>query len=237
MAPIILLIETSTKLCSVALAKGNEIVAMRESLEENSHSSLVTVFIEEIVKETGIALNLIDAVTVGMGPGSYTGLRIGVSVAKGLCYSLDKPLIAVNSLQTMAYQVLNNLTLKLPIPLSKECLLMPMIDARRMEVYTACYDFNGHEIEKTSAKIIDEQSFSHYHSQSILYFGTGASKCVESFSTKSNMYFIDSVYPSTKFMIYLALKKINESLFENIAYFEPFYLKDFITTTKKNSTV
>ena len=217
--PLILSIETSTKVCSVALHKDSVLLACSEILIEKSHSTYITILIDNIVKQSGEALKNIDAVAVSKGPGSYTGLRIGASTAKGLCYALDKPLIAVNTLEAMAYEVSRY---------SKDdSLLCPMIDARRMEVYFTLIDSTGIIMEPTQAKVIDEHSFSELlKEKKVIFFGDGAGKCKD--VLKGNAFFVNDVFPSAKNIGALALSKFDKSQFEEVAYFEPFYLKDFV---------
>jgi tRNA threonylcarbamoyladenosine biosynthesis protein TsaB len=170
---LILYLETATKICSVALAKDEKLLGLRETAVSNSHSELITVFIGEVLNEAGIGINEIDAVAVSKGPGSYTGLRIGVSTAKGLCYSLDKPLISVSTLQSMAFGAL-----KVYPEIDKETIICPMLDARRMEVYYAFYDSNMHEVKPDSAAIITENYFSDIpENKKLFLFGDGAEKC------------------------------------------------------------
>jgi len=224
---ILLGIETATKVCSIALSKDNELLAIEEVGGEYSHAENVTNFIEKVVKKANIKFNDIDAIAVSKGPGSYTGLRIGVSSAKGLCYALDKPLIAIDTLQAMALRMAKQTT-------DNNLLFCPMIDARRMEVYTAIYDTNNELIAPISAKIIDENSFSKFLAyQKVMFFGDGAEKCQTLFAENNNAIFNESVLPSAIEINELALKKLNNNELEDVAYFEPFYLKDFIATTPK----
>jgi tRNA threonylcarbamoyladenosine biosynthesis protein TsaB len=221
---LILCLETSTKACSVALGKDGQILALKESLEEkHSHAENLTLYIEEVCKQANVQLQDVDAIAVSMGPGSYTGLRIGVSTAKGLCYALSKPLIAINSLEAMAAGFIRH-----PSSINHQpSLFCPMIDARRLEVYCAIYDATLNEIKKTTAEIIDINSFSNLlEKNKTLFFGDGSAKC-KSIISHPNAVFIDSIYPSAKFMLPLAEKKNLEKKFEDVAYFEPFYLKDF----------
>ena len=232
MAARILDIETATHTCSVALSYGEKLISFQESHIDKSHASLLTVFIEDMFRETGLTAAGLDAVSVSMGPGSYTGLRIGVSVAKGLAYSLGIPLIAVPTLKSMALGFLK----KLEIDNSKDnaFLLCPMIDARRMEVYLSMYDSKLETVLDTTALIIDENSFEkELKSREIYFFGTGAQKC-ESLINRKNFYFSPDFLNSSKDMIPLALEKYKRKEFVNLAYFEPYYLKDFIATTPKN---
>lgn len=223
---LILNIETATTVCSVALSKDGKIVASKETGEKNAHSSLLTVLIEKLLKESRIKIEDIDAVAVSKGPGSYTGLRIGVSVAKGFCYALDKYLISLCTLQSMAYGMTTNVDLR---QFDQYVLFCPMIDARRMEVYSALYDLNNNEVREVQAEIIDANSFSQQLITSkVVFFGDGSGKCKEMLSYHPNAVFFDDFYPSSIHLAELAEKKYHQSLFEDIAYFEPFYLKDFI---------
>lgn len=225
MSVIILGIETATKICSVAISKGNQLLALVEEGGEYSHAEKLNGFIQECLSKANLSLNQIDAIAVSKGPGSYTGLRIGVSTAKGLCYSLNKPLISVDTLQAMALKQQQKI---------KVDLYCPMIDARRMEVYTALYDLNNQLIQEVSAKIIDESSFSEYMStKKIAFFGDGADKCNEVLEHNSNAIFSIDGMPSAQFINEIALLKIQENKFEDVAYFEPYYLKDFVATTAK----
>jgi len=223
---LILNIETATQVCSVGLSNDSELLALRESHEKNIHAARVTIFCEEVLKEAGKTMSDLDAVAVSMGPGSYTGLRIGVSAAKGLCYALDIPLIAVPTLQSMALRASQN------IP-DHQALFCPMIDARRMEVYTALYDANNDEVRKTEALIIDENSYENESgSNKIFFFGDGAEKCKEGLLPKG-MSFIDGINPSAESMAHLSSEKFDNKDFEDLAYFEPYYLKDFIAGKPK----
>jgi len=223
---LILNIETATQVCSVGLADGENILSIRESHEKNIHAAKVTVFSEEVLLEAGKKMEDLDAIAVSMGPGSYTGLRIGVSAAKGFCYALDIPLIAIPTLQSMALGALLNTN-------DTNALYCPMIDARRMEVYTALFDPQNVEVRKTDALIIDETSFDEeLKSNTIYFFGDGADKCKEVLTPKG-MRFIDQVHPSTRSMAALSSMRFNGGQFEDLAYFEPYYLKDFIAGKPK----
>ena len=231
---LILNIETATPVCSVALCLDGEIVAKKESHKHNSHSSLLTVFIEEIFKEVIFELKLLDAIAVSKGPGSYTGLRIGVSTSKGLCYTLDKPLISINTLKAMANGLSKFLKLSKSTLFQQNTLLCPMIDARRMEVYSAIFDLSINEIRETKAEIIDENSFEDFlKEKQLIFFGDGAAKCKEVLSNNRNAKFIDNFYPSAEFMAEISDEKFKNNNFEDVAYFEPFYLKDFIAGKPK----
>jgi len=229
----ILNIETSTEVCSVVLAKDGEILFEKESAEGLNHSELLTVFIEELFVENKLKINILDAVAVSKGPGSYTGLRIGVSVAKGLCYALDIPLIAIGTLDAMGFYVSQNANHFGSAPADK-MLFCPMIDARRMEVYTALYNKQGENVKPVSAEIIDENAFSSFlKDHKIQFFGNGAAKC-KHMLTHVNALFDGPLKTSARFMQNLAERKYNNKEFENVAYFEPFYLKNFVATIPKN---
>ncbi len=219
----ILNIETSTKNCSVSISKDSEIIGLKElNTGGYSHAEMLHPFINEVMKNAKLSFNDLDAISVGKGPGSYTGLRIGVSAAKGLCFANDLPLIAINSLEILAASCRID-----------EGLIVPMIDARRMEVYSAVFDIENSLIRETRAEIIDENSFIEYLSQEPLYFlGDGAEKCKDVIIS-SNAIFIDDKFPSAKFMGQLSEDRFNNSQFENVAYFEPYYLKDFVVTPQK----
>ena len=234
----ILNIETSTEVCSVNLARNGEILFEKESLEGLNHSRFLTVFIEDILKENHFKTKEIDAVAVSKGPGSYTGLRIGVSVAKGLCYSLGIPLIAVGTLDALGINTVQNGKEYVPeLNQPQNALFCPMIDARRMEVYTALFNSEGKKLEPVSAKVIDENSFSEWLGQHpVLFFGNGAEKCKPALN-HPNALFRGPLKASARFMIKLAEEKYNNNEFEDVAYFEPFYLKDFIATVPRNKII
>jgi tRNA threonylcarbamoyladenosine biosynthesis protein TsaB len=221
---LILYLETATKICSVALARDEKLLGLRETAVSNSHSELITVFIQEILSETGSVINEIDAVAVSKGPGSYTGLRIGVSTAKGLCYSLDKPLISVSTLQAMAFGALLNFP-----EIDSETIICPMLDARRMEVYYALFDSRLHEIKPDSAAIITENYFSDFpDDKKLMLFGDGAEKCASLFKGMPGITVIQDFSISARYMIQPGFDKYKGQKFEDVAWFEPFYLKDFI---------
>jgi len=220
---IILNIETSTIACSVALAINGEVVAIEESFVRNSHAENITIFSENVLKKAGLTFRELDAVAVSKGPGSYTGLRIGVSTAKGFCYSLDKPLIAIGTLKALSAGIIS----KIENP--ENYLFCPMIDARRMEVYSALFDHQLNEIRETEAKIIEADSFRDLlENQKIVFAGDGAEKCKTFLQENKNAVFIDELLPSAKYLSKLSDKKFRNKIFENLAYFEPFYLKDFV---------
>jgi tRNA threonylcarbamoyladenosine biosynthesis protein TsaB len=222
----ILYIETSTTVCSVAVSHEGNCIFSTANYDGMNHAALLSGFIAEaldILDKQSISL---DAVAVSSGPGSYTGLRIGVSTAKGLCYGLDLPLIAVSTLQIMTHQALSQVS-------KADALYCPMIDARRMEVYTSLFDHILAEKAEVSAKVMDEDSFADILAgQEVYFFGNGAEKC-KSLLTHPNAKFIENVVPLAENMIQLAHKAYSEKQFVDLAYFEPFYLKEFYTTAVK----
>ncbi len=223
---LILCIETSTTSCSIALAKNGQVVALKENNEGLNHSVLAAPYIEEILKEYNIEIKNLDAVAVSMGPGSYTGLRIGVSLAKGLCYGAKIPLISIPTLQALTI----NAAAKVNDP---EALYIPMIDARRMEVYSAVCKANGEQITETEAIIVESNFYEEYINKGKVYlFGNGCTKTKE-ILTSPNIIFIDNIETSATGCAPIAERKFQAGKFENVAYFEPFYLKDFIATTPK----
>jgi len=225
---LILSLETATETCSVALSHKEEILSLRETSGNNEHSSQLTLFIEEVLQASGHSLKELDAVAVSMGPGSYTGLRIGVSAAKGLCYALNKPLIAVSTLQAMTLNALK----QYPGLDNPDYLLCPMIDARRMEVYTGLYDSAMQTIVPVQALLVKEDSFAEYD-RTIAIFGNGAGKCRELFSSRKSVLFPGELHASAAAVSGLAYQKFLASEFEDVAYFEPLYLKDFIAAKPK----
>ncbi len=229
---LILCIETGTDICSVGIARDGELVSLRESDEGRDHARKVGVFVDELLRESGIAPDDLDAVAVGKGPGSYTGLRIGVSFAKGLCYGLQKPLLAVGSLDALAAVAREDYEAGiLQIENWEDALLCPMIDARRMEVYAQVFDSKGVAQNDVSAEIIDADSFSTFRNQErpFVIFGNGARKCSE---VLEGVQLVD-VAPSARGLARLAQQAFDAGKTEDIAYFEPFYLKDFMITTSK----
>lgn len=218
---LILCIETATQVCSVALSDGDRMIAIRETTEKNAHSRLLTVFIEEIVAEAGISLKDLDAIAVSEGPGSYTGLRIGVSAAKGLCYATSIPLIAIGTLQALAAGMQ---TVAKPGDI-----LIPTIDARRMEIYTAVYDTQLNPLINVAPVIVDRQFFTSLppHSRVILA-GDGAAKCLEIAVEITDVVFAEQIRPSAGQMTTLAHSKFLHRDFVDTAYFEPFYMKEFL---------
>lgn len=226
----ILYLETSSKNCSVAISDDEKLLCVCEEVSENyKQSESLHMFVEWALEGAEISLKDLDAVCLGKGPGSYTGLRIGAASAKGFCYGLDIPLIAVTSLESMAEPFLGQ----------NYDLVIPLVDARRMEVYSAVYDgISGEELIPTEAKVLDETSFEEFKDKKIIFVGDGAKKfrdlpgVVEGFP---NADFNDSLYPSAQYLVKKTLEKIRNKDFEDIAYFEPFYLKEFHGVKKKKS--
>lgn len=222
---LILNIETSTQVCSVSLSVDGITAVIEESHTKNSHAEQLTLFIQKVISEKGYELKDLDAIAVSKGPGSYTGLRIGVSTAKGLCYSLNKPLIAISTLEAMAAGIIENMKDK---DIS-DTLFCPMIDARRMEVYSAIFDAKLNMTREIKAQIIDENSFKNeLNSNKIVFGGDGSDKCKEALGNNSNAIFLDNFLPSSSYISQLAEEKFQFNKFEDVAYFEPFYLKDFV---------
>lgn len=227
---MILCLETATPSCSVALVHNGEVLACEEDPKGQNHSEKITLFIDSVMKKAGISYDQLDAVAVSMGPGSYTGLRIGVSTAKGICYAVSKPLIAVETLEAMAYG--GSAVISSERSERRNLLLIPAIDARRMEVYAAIFDENVNKIKDTEAVIIDENSFADLKKDHHIYlFGDGADKCAEIFANDDKITVIKDFYCSAKYMNTIAQQKFNNSEFVDVAYFEPFYLKDFVPGT------
>lgn len=230
--PQILHIETSTPICSAAISNSNGTIAYREYFVDKSHAAILTTLISEVLKEAKTEISKLKAVSISKGPGSYTGLRIGVSTAKGICYAAKKPLISCDTMQTIARMAKDKLSDD-----NANILYIPMIDARRMEVYTAIFNQQLEEIEPVSAKIIDSNSFNNLPENSKLIFcGNGAEKCKDIIQHPDAV-FIENIFPSARFMGYQSALKLQNNDFENIAYFEPFYLKDFIATIPKNKVL
>lgn len=225
--PTIIHIETATEVCSCTLSVADEIIVSKKNNDKLAHSTSLGVFVEEImqvVRENDMEVN---AISVSSGPGSYTGLRIGVSQAKGLSYGLNVPLISIPTPLIMAYSV--------KYKVSPETLLCPMIDARRMEVYAALYNSSLETVKEIDAQILDENSYSEILSeQKVCFFGNGAKKFMDIIDNE-NAIFIDDVYPQASSMVQLAIEKFNKKDFVDTAYFEPFYLKEFNATIPKKN--
>lgn len=232
---MILCLETATSVCSVALCTPDGVVASRQNSDSRSHASLLTVFIGEILSECGVKIKDLDAIAVSKGPGSYTGLRIGVSVAKGISYRAGIPLIGIETLLVMfrGMKIEENLIKDG----SDEVIYCPMLDARRMEVYYCLFDNSGKRLNDISAEIIGENSFSGIpEEKKMVFFGEGAMKCKDVIK-RGNSLFHPGFEISAEFMRKPAFEAISEQRFEDVAYFEPFYLKDFITTTQKKNVL
>ena len=221
MIPLILNIETATSVCSVSIAKGDEIIALKEINNGFTHAENLHVFIKDIFAENKLTLQQLGAIALSKGPGSYTGLRIGASTAKGLCYGLKIPLIAINTLKNMAAMALHEVK-------DSTALYCPMLDARRMEVYCAMYDGALNEYSLTEAKIINENSIQDFNKeQAVYFFGEGMTKCQFLLEKIPEAKFIEEIYPSAKFMAKLTHEAYSKKQFEDTAYFEPLYLKEF----------
>ena len=223
--PLILSIETATDVCSVALSEGEEVLSLREDLKGRSHASLLTTFIHDVIKEAEVELSSLDAIAVSKGPGSYTGLRIGVATCKGLCYALDKPLIAVGTLPAMV--AARNLDQR-----DDQKLQIPMIDARRMEVYTAVFTSGLKKVRDVEALILNKDSFSGLDTSGhgIVMFGDGMVKAESLFRDIPGIEFDHEARPSARGVAQLAFQSFDNQDFVDIAYFEPYYLKDFVGT-------
>jgi tRNA threonylcarbamoyladenosine biosynthesis protein TsaB len=232
----ILIIETSSDACSVAIARKGELIASLQSEVTRSHASILTVLIEKLLNQNQITFAGLDAVAVSQGPGSYTGLRIGVSVAKGICYGAQKPLLAVNTLEAMMAG------LKMMIPdfntrFSGNAVFCPMLDARRQEVYTAMFSKTAGFLKETTAEIIEENSFADILAdKQIVFFGSGAEK-VKAIIKNANAVFIDEFVLKAEYISLLAEDAFEKKKFEDVAYFEPLYLKDFIATIPKRKVI
>ncbi len=230
---MIVCLETSTNICSVALCNSKGVVAVRESTENKSHASQLTVFIQELLAQKDLRAVDLDAVAVSKGPGSYTGLRIGVSTAKGIAYAASIPLIGVETAFSMYYGIDEHTRRKYGI--DETSLFVPMIDARRMEVYYSILTSEGKTVKGISAEIIDERTFSNIpKSVRLLIFGDGAFKCKQVIK-RANVEFADEFRMSAVYMYEPAYKSLRDKRFEDVAYFEPFYLKDFITSRPKKN--
>ncbi|WP_442265106.1 tRNA (adenosine(37)-N6)-threonylcarbamoyltransferase complex dimerization subunit type 1 TsaB [Tenacibaculum sp. ZS6-P6] len=222
---LILNIETSTKNCSVCISNKGEVIISKELNDVGySHAEKLHPFILDVVKSSGVSINDLAAIAVSKGPGSYTGLRIGVSAAKGLCFALNKPLISIGTLNALA----------LSIDVKEDAYIIPMLDARRMEVYSAVFTNSKEQVREVKAEIIDEDSFKEYADKKVYLLGDGSEKCKEVFN-HSNFVFVEGKHPSSIQMAELSYIKYKKNDIEDVAYFEPFYLKDFMVTPQKNS--
>ena len=220
---LILNIETATTNCSVSLSKNGKTLVLKEDNDKNySHAERLHLYIDSVLNEANITSKNLDAIAVSKGPGSYTGLRIGVSAAKGLCFALDKPLISISTLEALAHQVKAN-----------EGVIVAMLDARRLEVYSAIYDTNFKQIRETEAQVLDENAFAEYLENGKVYFiGNGVEK-TKTLINHSNAIFIEDKLPSANEIGFLAYNKYKISNTEDVAYFEPYYLKDFVALKPK----
>lgn len=228
---MILCIETATTVCSVALCCSDRVISQRESKNSNSHAEMLAVFINEIFKERNINAQELEAIAVSKGPGSYTGLRIGVSTAKGIAYAADIPLIGIDTLTSMYYGLLETEIGRKYI--DRETLFCPMLDARRMEVYYCIYDSYGKKVKEITIETINENSFTDISSNfMMIFFGNGVNKC-SGVIKRDKQIFIKNFELSASYMRTPAYKALKEAKFENTAYFEPFYLKDFLGTRPK----
>jgi tRNA threonylcarbamoyladenosine biosynthesis protein TsaB len=223
---LLLNIETATTVCSVALSDAEKVLASEETDNGYTHAENLHVFINSVLKKAGKKPNDLSAVAVSKGPGSYTGLRIGVSAAKGLAFALQVPLISIDTLQLMSAAVKEK---------AGNALLCPMIDARRMEVYTALYDDSLKQVRSTEALIVDEGTVKQFSGTATVFFGNGMQKCRHILEQLPNAVFAENIVPSARFMPVLAMQKFNSKQFEDVSSFEPFYLKEFMAGKKKKA--
>ncbi|SMG52719.1 tRNA threonylcarbamoyladenosine biosynthesis protein TsaB [Marivirga sericea] len=227
---IILSIETSTPICSVAIHKDAKLMANADLFLEKSHSNSLSPLIEQLLQHCDLKMSDLNAIAVSSGPGSYTGLRIGLSTAKGLCYALDIPLISISSLDSMTEQVIN-------FHHDPSAFYIPMLDARRMEVFYKISDVNLSDIEQMSNLIIEEDSFNKYKEKKIYLFGNGAKKAWDVLTQQSeNFILVNHVDPSAKYFGAIAFSKYNKEQFEDLAYFEPNYGKEFYSPKSKKKS-
>lgn len=235
---LILHIETATAVCSVALSEGEKLLILKESDLDRSHAVLLTKFIRSCFSESKREISELSAINVSKGPGSYTGLRIGVSTTKGIAYARNIPVISTGTLNSLAACALEATAIKELILMHKDNLLLcPMLDARRMEVYTALFNIDGKMLRDVSADIIEEDSYNELlEKHKICFFGDGSEKC-KTIINHPNASFVDGIIPSAKYMIQLALEAFKTEQFEDVAYFEPFYLKEFIATIPKKKVI
>jgi len=225
----ILNIDTSAEICSVSLSENGKLLGLKENKEKNNHSSQLALLTNKLLKEYNIQANQLSAIAINKGPGSYTGLRIGVAFAKGLCYALNIPLIAIDSLKILSQDFL------LKYEANDVELICPMLDARRMEVYTAIFDKSLNQIAPSQALILNSQSFNNYKKQKIAFVGNGCSKFRFLISSTEKYFsFFPDLYPNSFAIVPLSYNYFIQKKFEDITYFEPQYLKDFIPTTPKN---
>ena len=222
----ILCVDTSSFICSVSIFENLSLISSNSTEVEKSHSKLIIQLIDQSLKDAKIKINEVDAFAVSMGPGSYTGLRIGVSTIKGLCYSLEKPLISINTLEILSKSAFNH------INNYNDFFICPMIDARRMEVFTKMLDNDFNEVEKDKALILDDKSFNDICGSKLIYFFGDGSNKFQKITNNKNFHFIDNIISSSKHMGELANIKYENNQFENLTTFEPFYIKDFFIVNK-----
>jgi tRNA threonylcarbamoyladenosine biosynthesis protein TsaB len=240
--PYLLLIETSTGVCSAALARGEELITRKAVTEEKAHARVIAPMVKELLEDSGMEISQCDAVVVSEGPGSYTGLRVGVSLAKGICYGSGKPLISVSSLELLARLAIdryipgNSQINKNRDGVANSPLIVPMIDARRMEVYCAVYDIDGNLLSPVAAHILSSQSFAQELSAGIVLFTGDGAKKFEQIVTSPNAVFME-ILSDASGMIKPALEKFEKGQFADVAYFEPFYLKDFVAGVSRKSII
>lgn len=224
----ILTIDTSTEVCTVALHENGKLINAKISHGQKTHSTHLTVLAESLLHEVNLTLQDVDAFAISKGPGSYTGLRVGVATVKGYCFALEKPMLSVNTLDGMWQQVKEKV---------KANYYVPMIDARRMEVYTNIFDTNG-AVSNTEALVLDEHSFAQYLEKGVVaFFGNGSAKFADLLKNHQNAQFIPDIFPDASFMGKQVFSKFEKQAFEDVAYFEPFYLKDFVATTPKKAVL
>ena len=222
----ILCVDTSSFICSVSVFENLSLISSNSTEVEKSHAKFIIQLIDQSLKDANIKINEVDAFAVSMGPGSYTGLRIGVSTIKGLCYSLEKPLISINTLEILSKSALNH------INDYNDFFICPMIDARRMEVFTKMLDNDFNEVEKDKALILDDKSFNDIGGGKLIYFFGDGSNKFQKITNNKNFHFIDNIISSSKHMGELANIKYENNQFENLTTFEPFYIKDFFIVNK-----
>lgn len=234
---LILHIETATDICSVALSEEDKILTLVESGQERSHATLLNSFIHQALAKADREMKDLDGISVSKGPGSYTGLRIGVSTAKGLAYALGKPLLASGTLENMAHGAISYPEIQEMMKEDLPLLLCPLLDARRMEVYSAFYSTNYEVFREVKADIIEAESYVDIlENHRVCFFGNGSDKCREEIK-HSNAFFLEGINPSAATMCTPILERFRKEQFEDVAYFEPFYLKDFIATTPKKKVL
>jgi len=235
--PLILYIETATDICSVAVAEGDRVLAQLDSGPERSHATLLSKFIRQALEQSERELKQLDAVAVSKGPGSYTGLRIGVSTAKGISYALEIPLLSCGTLENLAHSARSRPEVSRLTGERENVLLCPMIDARRMEVYSAFFHQDMSVFRDVAADVIDENSYRQIlQDHTVCFFGNGSDKCRDALHAE-NAVFIDRVDPSAAAMVQPVLERYKMKAFEDVAYFEPFYLKDFVATTPRKKVL